>query len=110
MIDKDIDARTSLPILTRLRNVFAEPDRHRAVIRWLNAALRGALVGLCLRGGLHAVSLAFALVRRSQRQRRQQTIREKVEETGRYSAFLGALAGIFVAVDEGIAALWGKKR
>lgn len=93
-----------------VRTGLSEPDQYRALYRWLNAVLRGATVGFCLRGGLHLVSLAFSLARRSERQRREQSLREKVVETGRYTAFLGALAGVFVGVDEGIAAAWGKAR
>lgn len=37
-------------------------------------------------------------------------ILEQLRETLRYSAFLGSFAGVFVAMDEGIASLFGKKR
>ncbi|KAK9808239.1 hypothetical protein WJX73_002479 [Symbiochloris irregularis] len=93
--------------------ILGHPERLRALHRWLNAVLRGAAIGFCLRGGLHVVSLAFALARSKrskQRQTRQQSLWEKLTETGRYTAFLGALAGVFVGVDEGIAAIWGRTR
>lgn len=94
--------------------VLGHPERRRALSRWLNAVLRGAAVGFCLRGGLHVVSLALALAskarRSKQRQTRQQSLWDKLTETGRYTAFLGALAGVFVGVDEGVAAVWGKSR
>lgn len=93
-----------------LKAVLSAPDQHRALRRWLNATIRGAAIGFCLRGGLHVVSLALSLLRRTGRQRRQQSLRDKAAETGRYTAFLGALAGVFVAVDEGFAAVGGKAR
>jgi hypothetical protein len=34
----------------------------------------------------------------------------QVRDTLRYTAFLGAFAGVYVAVDEGLAALFGNKR
>jgi hypothetical protein len=34
----------------------------------------------------------------------------QVKDTLRYTAFLGAFAGVYVAVDEGLAALFGNKR
>jgi enoyl-CoA hydratase/carnithine racemase len=34
----------------------------------------------------------------------------QVQDTLRYTAFLGAFAGVYVAVDEGLAALFGNKR
>ena len=110
-MEEDAEDDTRLARIVRwIRTALAEPDQHRALNRWLNAVFRGAAVGFCLRGGLHVVSLAFALVTRSKRQRREQTLREKLVETGRYTAFLGALAGVFVGIDEGIAAAWGKAR
>ena len=110
LMEETGDGQTSR-ILRALKSILSQPDRHRALYRWLNAVLRGAAVGFCLRGGLHVVSLAFALAStRKNRQRRQQSIGEKVAETGRYGLFLGALAGVFVGVDEGLAACWGRAR
>lgn len=34
----------------------------------------------------------------------------KLQDTARYAAFLATYSGAFVAVDEGIAALFGKRR
>ena len=39
-----------------------------------------------------------------------QSLREMLKESLRYTAFLGSFAGLYVAVDEGIAALFGKRR
>ena len=39
-----------------------------------------------------------------------QSLREMLKESLRYTAFLGTFAGVYVAVDEGIAALFGKRR
>jgi hypothetical protein len=35
---------------------------------------------------------------------------EAVQETLRYTAFLGCMAGVYVGADEAIAAVWGKER
>ena len=39
-----------------------------------------------------------------------QSLREMLKESLRYTAFLGSFAGVYVAVDEGTAALFGKRR
>ena len=66
--------------------------------------------GFCLRGGLHIVSLALLIGRAPARQRRQQSVYEKLVETWRYALFLGSLAGTYTFVDEGLAWLLGKDR
>ena len=73
---------------------------------------RGAATGFCLRGGLHLTSLLFSLLNAARRRRkaRLQSLREMLKESLRYTAFLGSFAGVYVAVDEGIAALFGKRR
>ena len=73
---------------------------------------RGAATGFCLRGGLHLTSLLFSLLNAARRRRkaRLQSLREMLKESLRYTAFLGSFAGLYVAVDEGIAALFGKQR
>ena len=58
------------------------------------------------------VSQLFGLLLRGRQQRKRggPTLVELLRETLRYTAFLGSFAGVFVAVDEGIASLFGKKR
>ena len=57
------------------------------------------------------VSLALLIGRsRARRQRRQQSVYEKLVETWRYALFLGSLAGTYTFVDEGLAWLFGKDR
>lgn len=46
----------------------------------------------------------------SRRKRRSVTAAGAVEDTLRYAAFLAALAGTYIGVDEGIAATVGKSR
>ena len=43
-------------------------------------------------------------------QRRVRRTSVQVRDTLRYTAFLGAFAGVYVAVDEGLAALFGNER
>lgn len=65
-----------------------------------------------MRGGLHLTSLLFSLLNAARRRRkaRLQSLQDMLKESLRYTAFLGSFAGVYVAVDEGIAALFGKQR
>lgn len=79
--------------------------------RAITALLRGAAAGLALRGGLHLLSkIAVLLSAREGRRVNESYPRHPVEETARYVAFLGSLGGVYVAADEGLAALIGKER
>lgn len=77
--------------------------------RWSNAVVRGAVAGATLRGGLHLLGALLSNLSRRQR-KRSLPASTAVEDTLRYTAFLATLAGIYVGVDEGIAAVWGKQR
>jgi hypothetical protein len=76
--------------------------------RLLAGAVRGAAFGLTLRGGLHLVGSLLTAI--SKRRKRVVTVSAAVEDTLRYTAFLASLAGVYVGVDEGIAALFGKEK
>ena len=91
---------------------FTSPEAKRALARFLNAVARGALTGLCLKGGLNLVGLLLAVISRRSRARRSSSLSfsEAIADTRRYTTFLGAFSGVVVAVDEGIAALFGKQR
>ncbi len=54
----------------------------------------------------------FALVARRQKvqQARRGSLSAQMRDTLRYTSFLGAFAGIYVSVEEGIAALFGNRR
>lgn len=54
----------------------------------------------------------FALVarRRKVQQARRGSLSAQLRDTLRYTSFLGAFAGIYVSVEEGIAALFGNRR
>ena len=86
----------------------------REVSRILSAVIRGAGVGLCIRGGLNLLSWVFALFSRSRRNRLALdplgSILEQILDTLQYTAFLGSLSGVYVGVDEGIANHFGRKR
>lgn len=87
-------------------------DHNRAWLRFLNAVARGGATGALLRGGLHLVTFLFGLI---VKWRQRQAVRgmntwDKLKDTARYAAFLATFSGSFVAVDEGIAALFGKRR
>lgn len=85
-------------------------DHERAWARYCNAIFRGAATGFCLRGGLHLLKFIFSIILRRKRSPRTQPVSDMMADTLRYTGFLGAFAGIFVSVDEGIAALFGKER
>ena len=85
-------------------------DHQRAWTRYCNAVVRGAAIGFCLRGGLHLLKLLFALILRRKRGNRSQSLSEVFQDTLRYTGFLGAFAGVFVSVDEGLAAVFGPER
>ena len=85
-------------------------DVQRATERLRNGVVRGAVIGFTLRGGLHLLGAFLAPLSAGRRKKRSVTISEALHDTLRYTAFLAALAGIYIGVDEGIAAAWGKKR
>ena len=89
-------------------------DARRALDRLANAVVRGAATGALLRGGLHAVSLALAAAAPARRRRRALAgapgIGAASADAARYAAFLGAFAGIYVLLDEGIARGLGTKK
>jgi hypothetical protein len=78
--------------------------------RLRNGVVRGAVIGFTLRGGLHLLGAILAPLSAGRRKRRSVSLSEALHDTLRYTAFLAALAGIYIGVDEGIAAAWGKKR
>ena len=85
-------------------------DHERAWTRYCSAVVRGAAIGFCLRGGSHLLKFIFALISARKRRTRSQSISEVFQDTLRYTGFLGAFAGVFVSVDEGLAALFGPER
>lgn len=85
-------------------------DHERAWARYCNAIFRGAATGFCLRGGLHLLKFIFSIILRRKRNARPQPVSDMIADTLRYTGFLGAFAGIYVSVDEGIAAVFGKER
>ncbi len=97
--------------LTLYKRLLAH-DHNRAWFRFLNAVLRGGLSGVCLRGGLHLVTFLFGLIMKWRKQQGARSLNfwSKLQDTARYAAFLATYSGTFVAVDEGIAALFGKRR
>lgn len=89
-------------------------DARRALDRLGNAVARGAATGALLRGGLHAVSLLLAAAAPSRRRRRALAgapgLAAATADSARYAAFLGAFAGSYVLLDEGISRGLGKKK
>lgn len=57
-------------------------------------------------------ALLFALLarRRKAQQAKRGGLGAQLSDTLRYTTFLGTFAGVYVAVDEGLAALFGNKR
>ena len=89
-----------------------EDELFRVAGRLGNAIIRAAATGCAVRGGIHALSWIFALLlkSKSEKKRRQKTLLGALEDTVRYTAFLGSLAGVYVSVDEGLAWLFGRRR
>lgn len=104
----------SIPFRQRLTlyERLLQHDHNRAWLRFLNAVVRGGVSGALLRGGLHLASLLLGLLtrRRISRATAGLTSWEKLKDTARYAAFLATFGGSFVAVDEVIAAVFGKRR
>ena len=108
--DQDYAAQP-LPFRQRLTlyQRLLQHDHHRAWLRFLNAVVRGGVSGALLRGGLHLASFLLGLLVR-RRAAGGLSSWEKLKDTARYAAFLATFSGSFVAVDEGIAAGFGKRR
>ncbi|KAK9806740.1 hypothetical protein WJX72_001016 [[Myrmecia] bisecta] len=107
--------KTTASLLERRASLYhplAIFDHQRAWERLGNALVRGAFSGFCLRGGLHLVGLLFALVLKSRKKHRAHSINlwQRLQDTLRYTAFLGSLSGVYVAADEAIAAVVGKRK
>ncbi|KAI8466070.1 MAG: hypothetical protein J3K34DRAFT_524830 [Monoraphidium minutum] len=90
-------------------------DLARALQRIQSGAVRGALIGLTLRGGLHLAGYALGALGSGgggarARQKRAVTGGAAVRESLRYAAFLGSLAATYIGVEEGIARVFGKER
>lgn len=111
--DKEHDAQP-LPFRQRLTlyERLLQHDHNRAWLRFVNAVVRGGVCGALLRGGLHLAGLLLGLLlkRRNSQASHGLTSWEKLKDTARYAAFLATFSGSFVAVDEGIAAVFGKRR
>jgi hypothetical protein len=75
------------------------------------ATIRAGSIGAALKGGLN---LFGVLARSRRRPRRKGTLRvaavDAVRDTAAFAAFLAAFAGVYVAVDEGIAFRVGRQR
>lgn len=95
-----------------IQDNLEEFDFQRAAGRLYDAVVRGACAGFCLRGGLNLLGLLLALLvkKRRQKRARARNVLAMARDTLRYTAFLGSFAGVSVCVDEGIAAVLGKKR
>ena len=107
--DSDESSRCSAT-LRALQLSLKEFDHDRALSRLCNALLRGAAIGMCLRGGTHMLKYILSIIMRRRRASTPSPASEMLSDTLRYTGFLGTLGGAFVAVDEGIAFLFGRDR
>ena len=98
----------------RKRIAFAREEGAREWHRLGNAVVRGAAVGMCLKGGLNVLSWVLALLSPSRRRYLLaspfRTLFEQILETLRYTLFLASLSGTYVGADESIAVFFGRKR
>ena len=87
-------------------------DLHRALQRVQSGAVRGALIGVPLRGRQHLAGHALGAAGGAggRRQRRAVSGVAAVKDTLRYTAFIGALAATYIGVEEGISRVFGKER
>jgi hypothetical protein len=76
-------------------------DAKRAVTRAREAAIRGALIGFTIRGGLNLIRPP---------RRRTEGGHNALKDTLQFTAFLGALGFTYVGVEESLSALFGQKR
>lgn len=95
------------PSWTRLKDFLVKqgedggaPDYHRALQRLKTAAIRGAAVGVVLKGGLHTLSALLHLLKESPRGRKNRkarpvTLNEALQDTVRYVLFLASLGGSY---------------
>ena len=100
-------------ILARLSADSNKQELTRAALRLRTAMLRGAGAGLTLRGGLHLLTTLLALLTKrgvGAGRRRTLSLADAAIDTLQYTAFLGTLGGVYVAVDESLAAALGKQR
>ncbi|KAL4452113.1 hypothetical protein ABPG75_007775 [Micractinium tetrahymenae] len=114
-----MSGKSPSPTLAALRATVAQRwqdyDRERAAQRLQDAVVRGAVVGLSLRGGLHLVGYLLQLLARRWRKRGGPSqagadALALLRDTARWGAFLGSFSGLFVFWDELIAMLGGRKR
>lgn len=109
----EAEARSGQASTSGKASLGREED-NREIRRIVNAIVRGAGVGLCIRGGLNLLSWVLALFSRARRNRLALdpfgSIFEQVLDTLRYTAFLGCLSGIYVGADEAIANHFGRQR
>lgn len=113
------DALVAMPTGTEDHDGGPEAQR-RAWERLLTASSRGALAGLTLKGGLHLLSAAVRVLSRGAQQqqrpagknagRGRDPLTDALRDTVSYTLFLGSLAGVYVIVDEGLAAALGRER
>lgn len=86
-------------------------DIDRAARRLRTATIRAGSIGAALKGGLN---LFGVLARSRRRPRRVGSLRldaaDALRDTAAFAAFLGTFAGVYVAVDEGLALGVGKQR
>ena len=86
-------------------------DIDRAARRLRTATIRAGSIGAALKGGLN---LFGVLARSRRRPKRGGSLRldaaDALRDTAAFAAFLGVFAGVYVAVDEGLALRVGKQR
>jgi hypothetical protein len=95
------------------RGAAAADDLARALQRIHSGAVRGAAIGLTLRGGLHLASYLLGALGGGgggRRSPRPVGGLDAARDSLRYAGFLGALAATYIGVDEGIARAFGKER
>ena len=91
--------------------VHDNEDARRASERLCTAVTRAALVGGALKGGLNLFGLLAKAYKKGPRDAAtRRAALDAARDTASFAAFLVAFAGVYVAVDEGLATKCGKHR
>jgi len=87
-------------------------DLIRALDRLRDTVLKSAAIGMCLRGGLHTLSVLLSQLSRRKRQSKRSGahLQALALDTLQFASFLAAFGGTYVAVDEGLGQCIGKER
>eukprot|EP01026_Neomeris_dumetosa_P030287 TRINITY_DN24280_c0_g1_i3.p2 TRINITY_DN24280_c0_g1~~TRINITY_DN24280_c0_g1_i3.p2 ORF type:complete len:251 (-),score=20.97 TRINITY_DN24280_c0_g1_i3:7-759(-) len=92
-----------------LQKRLALKEIKRAQERLQNAAFRGAMLGVVLRGGLALSGQILRQVKGKNKKQSNQKWQNIIRETIQYGLFLGTMGGGYVAIDETLKSIIGEE-